>query len=49
MSEKIAKLNIKRESGYLYFVKSDSTGLLEVYRAKMQHGGRKKKSKKEEE
>jgi len=34
---------IKREKGYLYFVKSDDDGFLEVWKAKLNTGGRKKK------
>lgn len=35
MSEKIATLDIKREEGMLYFVKANSEGYLEVYKAQM--------------
>jgi len=40
MSERILKTEINREKDYLYFVKGDP---LELHKAKMQHGGRKKK------
>lgn len=42
MAEKVAKVGIKKESGYLYFV--DKKG--DISRAKMARGGRKKKAKK---
>ncbi len=41
MAEKVAKVGIKKERGYLYFV--DKKG--DVSRAKMARGGRKKKKK----
>lgn len=37
--EKVAKVGIKKEAGYLYFV--DKQG--DISRAKMQHAGRSKK------
>lgn len=39
MAEKVAKVGIKKEPGYLYFV--DKKG--DISRAKMARGGRKKK------
>ena len=42
MAEKVAKVGIKKQAGYLYFV--DKKG--DISRAKMVRGGRKKKSKK---
>ena len=39
MAEKVAKVGIKKEKGYLYFV--DKKG--DISRAKMARGGRKKK------
>ena len=41
MAEKVAKVGIKREKGYLYFI--DKQG--DVARAKMARGGTKKKKK----
>ncbi len=41
MAEKVAKVGIKREKGYLYFI--DKQG--DVSRAKMARGGTKKKKK----
>jgi hypothetical protein len=41
MSEVILKNAVKREAGYLYFINSQG----DVCRAKMMHGGKKKKSK----
>ena len=40
MAEKVAKVGVKKEGGYLYFV--DKSG--DVSRAKMARGGRKKGS-----
>jgi hypothetical protein len=42
MAEKVAKVGIKKEKGYLYFV--DKKG--DISRAKMARGGRKKKAAK---
>ncbi|MCK4248701.1 MAG: hypothetical protein KAX15_02870 [Candidatus Omnitrophica bacterium] len=42
MAEKVAKVGIKKQAGYLYFV--DKKG--DISRAKMVRGGGKKKSKK---
>ena len=42
MAEKVAKVGIKREKGYLYFV--DKNG--DISRAKMARGGQKKKKAK---
>lgn len=42
MAQKVAKVGIKKESGYLYFI--DKKG--DVSRAKMSRGGKKKKAKK---
>ena len=39
MAEKVAKVGVKREEGYLYFV--DKSG--DISRAKMARGGTKKK------
>lgn len=48
VSEKIASIGIKREPNYIYFVKSDEkTGLLSVYKAKMERGRKKIVEKKE--
>ena len=41
MAQKVAKVGIKKESGYLYFV--DSQG--DISRAKMARGGQKRKKK----
>ncbi len=41
MAEKVAKVGVKKESGYLYFV--DKNG--DISRAKMARGGKKKKKK----
>lgn len=45
MAELIASTDIKREKGYLYFLKSDANGNLEIYKAVMCRGGRHKKKK----
>lgn len=45
MSEIIITTEIPREDGYLYFVCKDKKGNVEVRRAMMARGGRKKKSK----
>ncbi|MBW3014859.1 hypothetical protein KY330_00395 [Candidatus Woesearchaeota archaeon] len=42
MAEKVAKVGVKKEAGYLYFV--DKKG--DISRAKMARGGKKKKAKK---
>ncbi len=42
MAQKVAKVGIKKESGWLYFV--DKKG--DISRAKMARGGKKKKKKK---
>jgi hypothetical protein len=42
MAEKVAKVGIKKQSGYLYFI--DKQG--DISRAKMARGGEKKKKKK---
>ena len=42
MAEKVAKVGIKKEKGYLYFV--DKKG--DISRAKMARGGSKKRKKK---
>jgi len=42
MAQKVAKVGVKKEPGYLYFV--DKNG--DISRAKMARGGRKKKAKK---
>ena len=42
MAEKVAKVGVKKVSGYLYFV--DKQG--DISRAKMARGGRKKKRRK---
>ena len=39
MAQKVAKVGVKKEAGYLYFVDKDG----DVARAKMARGGRKKK------
>jgi len=43
--KQILKTDIKRESGKLYFCKTGEDGCLIVCEAKMNHGGKKKKSK----
>ncbi|NOX96685.1 MAG: hypothetical protein GXO98_01195 [Nitrospirae bacterium] len=42
MAEKVQKVGVKKEAGYLYFV--DKQG--DISRAKMARGGKKKKKKK---
>jgi len=42
MAEKVAKVGIKKEPGYLYFVDEDG----DISRAKMARGRKKKKSAK---
>ncbi len=42
MSQKVAKVGIKKEQGFLYFVDKDG----DISRAKMARGGQKKKKKK---
>lgn len=42
MAEKVAKVGVQKEAGYLYFV--DKKG--DISRAKMARGGKKKKKKK---
>lgn len=37
MADKIATLDIKREEGKIYFVKANSEGYLEVYKAPMKN------------
>ena len=44
MAEKVAKVGVKKQSGYLYFVDKDG----DVSRAVMARGGRKKGSTKKE-
>ena len=39
MSEKVAKVHVKKEKGYLYFIDGDG----DVARAKMVHGRKKKR------
>ncbi len=41
MAQKVARVRIKKEPGYLYFVDKDG----DISRAKMARGGRKKKKK----
>jgi hypothetical protein len=45
--EVIAKTNIQREKGYLYFLKSDEEGKLLICKAIMQRGGKKKNVQKD--
>lgn len=45
MGEVIATTQIKREQGYLYYVKSDENGNLVMCRAVLMRGGGKKKKK----
>ena len=40
--EKVLKAGIKKEAGYLYFIDKDG----DISRAKMLHGGKKKKQQK---
>ena len=42
MAQKVAKVGVKKESGYLYFVDKDG----DIARAKMARGGGKKKAAK---
>jgi hypothetical protein len=42
MAQKVAKVGIKKEQGFLYFVDKDG----DISRAKMARGGQKKKKKK---
>jgi hypothetical protein len=44
MGKQIAKTDIKRKQGFLYYVKEDSSGNLGIFEAEMSRG--KKKSKK---
>lgn len=39
MAQKVAKVGVKKESGYLYFVDKDG----DISRAKMARGGKKKR------
>lgn len=41
MSVFVQKLNVKREQGFLYFVKTSPDGCLEVHKAPMAHKGKK--------
>jgi len=43
MGERVAKSKIKREPGYLYYVKfNEVDGCIEVWRAILKKGGKKK-------
>ena len=42
MGQLIAELQIKRESGMLYYVKSNERGNICVWKARLARGGRKK-------
>ena len=44
MGEQIAKTNIKREVGYLYYCGTAKDGCVTLCKAKMQRGAKKKKS-----
>ena len=47
MGERVAKSRIKKEAGYLYYVKSNKEdGCLEIWKALLERGGRKKKENK---
>jgi hypothetical protein len=46
MAELIAKTNIVREKGYLYFCGTSKDGFLTVNKAVMARGGKKKSKKK---
>ena len=46
MGERIAKIRVQREVGYLYYVKADEDGWLCVYKALLQKGGQKNANKK---
>jgi hypothetical protein len=43
MGERICKLKIKREKEFLYYVKSDEEGYLEMWKTIMKRGGKRKK------
>jgi len=43
--EKVLTTDVKKEKDCLYFVKANEEGYLEVYKTKMIHKGRPKKSK----
>ena len=43
MGEEIAKTQIKREQGYLYYCGTDKDGNINVNKAKMARGRKKKK------
>lgn len=45
MAELIAKTDIKRESGFLYFCGTSKDGFLTINKAKMSRGGKKSKKK----
>jgi hypothetical protein len=40
--ERIARVKVKRESGFLYFVKSDEEGWLCIYKTELKRGGKTK-------
>jgi hypothetical protein len=42
MAELIAKTNLKREKGFLYYVKDDDQGNLSIWKAEMSRGKSKK-------
>ena len=46
MGKIIAKTEIKREKGYLYYCGTDKDGCLTICSAEMKRGGKKKKAKK---
>jgi len=48
VSERVAKIRVKRELGNLYYVKSDEEGWLCIYKAKLNRGGKKKKDDKKD-
>lgn len=41
MGKLIAKSDVKREAGFLYYVKADELGYLGIYKAVLARGGRK--------
>ena len=46
MGKLVAKTDLKRKTGFLYYVKAfDEEGNLGVYEAEMSRGGKKKRSK----
>jgi hypothetical protein len=46
MGKILARINLKREPGKLYYIKSDEEGYLLICEADLARGGKKKKKKK---